>query len=92
MTGPGQDEEESWVDDRPVFANAGEKVTCENGHEIATMSHTIHVGDIFNRDDFVNWKQREPAAGTMSQPCEICGKRWFDNEFPQKFHFAGGWR
>lgn len=72
------------------YAAKGEKVTCENGHEICTFSRDVSWGDFFTPGDLTDWKQKEPEIGDLDpQRCESCGKPWSD---AMRFHFADGWR
>jgi hypothetical protein len=78
--------------DLPVYAHAGEVVTCENGHEICTFKETVMVGQIQELDRQIgDFRQERPKVGDMLPLyCTICGARWAGAW--GTFHFKGGWR
>jgi hypothetical protein len=44
-----------------VYALAGERVTCENGHHICTFAQTVYIGDMQYPDtQFTDWQQSYP--------------------------------
>lgn len=84
----------------PVYAFAGETVTCENGHPICDFAVTVYRGQIQNvKTQLANWRQEEPALGAYPIPgCSICGaaftngtlyhigEYWRDQETPRKLY------
>lgn len=72
-----------------VYAFKGERITCENGHHICTVAHTINKGQAQRDDDFEDWQQPEPAMDTFPK-CDKCGGKFFAGS--GIFHFVGGWR
>lgn len=75
----------------PLYACAGERVTCENGHYICTVARDIVMGAFAQRGEFMDWCfGGEPEIGKPPPPCQ-CGAPWWQPG--QKFHFDnGGWR
>jgi hypothetical protein len=76
------------------YAFEGEKVTCENGHEICTIGRDIIIGQMQDVSrDYKDWKQTPAVAGSNynSLACEQCGAKWIISG--PILHFAeGGWR
>ncbi len=72
-----------------LYAKAGERVTCENGHTICLVGRDLQWGGYYQEGDFIDWLQPEPAVGTMPEPCKRCGAAWWRG---QCYHFADGWR
>lgn len=72
------------TDTRPtgVYAMKGERITCENGHHIATLAEDMpfyHIGP----PPLEDWQQREPPQiGELYPRCEICGGPFFDGTIP----------
>ena len=76
---------------RPVFASAGETVTCENGHPICEFVETVHYGQMQNLPaQLGNWRQEPPKLGSFDIKCEKCGAKFAAGN--GHFHFANGWR
>lgn len=76
-----------------LYADKGEWVRCENGHQICKAARVIHFGDLQNpQEDWTDWQQPEPAIGTLAKniKCSVCGARWYSDH--GLFHFADGWR
>lgn len=76
-----------------IYAKKGERITCENGHEICTFSREVLYGDEQNvAVDLTNWKQAEPQKGDPCESirCEICRAEWIRNGF--NYHIEGEWR
>ena len=71
------------------YARRGEIVTCENGHPIVTMMRDVKLGEQFDPDAFVNWRQ-VPDWSVKAPVCDRCGTPFWmpDNVF----HFDDGWR
>lgn len=76
----------------PVYAQAGETITCEQGHPICSVVETVYVGQIQDLDrQFGDWRQKPPPKGSMLPVrCMSCGARWC--ETAGIFHFKDGWR
>lgn len=72
-----------------LYASCGDHVTCENGHLICEFVRDVYVGEMFDPHALGNWQQREPAIGTLIQPCEACNARWYKGTY---FHLEDGWR
>lgn len=74
---------------RPILAEAGDTLTCPNGHAVADIVQDIRVGDRTMPELFANWRGREgwtpsigdPAAGIQPDPlpmCPVCdGNPWW---------------
>lgn len=77
------------------WAKFGEKVTCENGHEVATVTETIWKRDGLPNTKLGFWKQPIPA-GTDRVPeikCTICERPWVRGSLGKRqLHFPDGWR
>jgi len=77
--------------DLPVYASAGETVTCENGHPICTFVSNVCVGAIFRASDLGHWRQEEPKVGQRPIPrCAACGARFA--LAGNIFHIGDFWR
>lgn len=80
-----------------LYAKAGEIVTCENGHEIATVRQDIFRYTRAKRDQF-SWREgAEPELCTpySANVCPHCGGRYIAVNAVKGtvMHFAeGGWR
>jgi hypothetical protein len=79
-----------------VWAEAGELITCVNGHIICRMARTIHVGDARQSDHFTDWTQPEPKRSdhVADLKCKRCRGVWIRGN-PRDgyaFHFSDGWR
>lgn len=74
-----------------VYANAGEKVTCENGHPICEFVKTVHVGEMQALEHQLgNWQQPVPDGGALPIPgCAACGAAFTDGML---FHINQAWR
>jgi hypothetical protein len=55
-----------------LIMRAGETMTCESGHRIATAKKDISTGETCDPDQF-DWHVAEPASGDDVTPCPICG-------------------
>ncbi len=75
----------------PVYAEAGETVTCENGHVICNFMRSVPIGQIQDLPrDLGNWQQTPPVLGQVETPrCAKCGGEFYRSGV---FHFADGWR
>jgi hypothetical protein len=60
-----------------VYALAGERVTCENGHHICTFAQTVYIGDMQYPDtQFTDWQQSVPIHA--SHPvCAKCNAKFY---------------
>ena len=75
---------------RPIYARAGEAVTCENGHTICTFSRDAGCGEAFRQENFLcGWTQPEPRAGVVNVGCRLCGAPFYRG---LALHFADGYR
>lgn len=74
-----------------VYARAGERVTCENGHHIFTFCRTVRMGeDVDPPKNMEDWQIPVPPIGAVDPPCH-CGAQWAACD--GRFHFErGGWR
>lgn len=79
---------------------AGMKLTCENGHHIATVGVDMGSGDKIRIDHFTDWQIPTPGSGTDVQPCPVCGANYITPRLAEarftkhlmKGHFEGyGW-
>ena len=59
-----------------AMIRAGMKLTCENGHEIATAAVDMDKGDQVRVNRFTDWKIPVPENGEAIKPCPICGARY----------------
>ena len=77
--------------DLPVYAHAGETVTCENDHPICDFVETVHAGQMQRLETQLgNWRQVKPTIGQIPIPgCAICGKPFTDGTI---FHIGDAWR
>lgn len=65
---------------RPILAEAGDTLTCPNGHAVAEIVKDIRLGDRTPPELFANWRGREgwtphlgdPAAGIQADPLPMC--------------------
>ncbi len=75
----------------PVYARAGEWVTCEKGHTVCAFAETVHVGQMQDVGrHFTYWCQEPPMLGQLPIPgCQICGAAWTNG---MSYHFDDGWR
>ena len=77
--------------DLPVYAKAGEVVTCENGHVICQFVETVCRGATQNLPKQLgHWRQKEPKVGGPIPVCAKCGA-WFYLS-PGLFHIGKSWR
>ena len=76
------------------YAKAGEIVTCETGHEICEVAKTLHVGDLIQAEQFINWRDREAPEprDPIDAYCKTCGERYIRGVGGYQLHFADGWR
>lgn len=76
-------------DGASVYANKGERITCENGHHIATFAHDVMRYNRTSVDDLKNWSQLPPASGAPSESllCDKCGGRW--QSYYHRFYING---
>ena len=70
---------------REIAARAGDKVTCQNGHEIATVLRDIAWDDIHYGRKLGRWTGNAlvPAKVGMDAAkciCTACGERWYQPE------------
>lgn len=74
-----------------TYAEAGETVTCENGHPICNFMRPVAIGQMQDlARDLGNWRQTAPIVGQAEQPrCAKCGAEFYRSGI---FHFADGWR
>ena len=79
------------VEASPIYAEAGETVTCENGHPICEFMRTVRYGEMQNVEiNLGNWKQTSPSAGTYPIPvCAKCGSPFTDGS---RYHVGLFWR
>lgn len=77
------------------FAEAGEIVTCENGHEICAVAVPLHRETALSTAHFTDWKIPEPKKGSAIEPCPQCGGAYI-TEGPNfgglSLHVSGEWR
>ena len=76
------------------FVAAGEMVTCENGHEIATVARGLSSADPMSVEDF-DWKIAAPYRGDAISGCPICGAPYVRervNAGVCQLHIGGEWR
>lgn len=80
----------------PVYALAGERVTCTRGHYICTVATGIRKGDFQKPEDFTDWCFGEaPPPGLLTPPPCECGAIWWRWRSYENFQFhfeTGGWR
>ena len=78
--------------DLPVYAKAGEVVTCENGHPICEFVVDVISGATQNLPKQLgNWRQKVPTVGQMPIPrCAVCGARFAIAG--GIFHIGSEWR
>jgi len=75
---------------RPIYATAGEQVTCEHGHVICDFRRDGLCGEPFDPSRLLgNWRQPEPASGDANVVCAICQTPFYDG---LALHFADGYR
>ena len=77
--------------DFPIYAHAGETVTCENGHPICDFARDVYRGMMQDPPrDFTNWRQVVPVVGERLIPmCAVCGAS-FTNGLV--YHVGDAWR
>lgn len=77
-----------------LWAKKGERITCADGHIIATVARDIPLGDMPKGDEWEGWTQHEPLKGTMGpHVCVQCGAPWFTSGAGHPpYHFEDGWR
>jgi hypothetical protein len=77
--------------DIPTYAEAGEVVTCENGHPICEFIETVAWGQIQDVErQLGRWHQEKPEVGQLPLPvCAICSASFTDG---MRYHFGDGWR
>jgi hypothetical protein len=89
-----------------IYAKKGEKVTCENGHHICTVSCDIITGVYQKAGDLMEWTQPKPKINGKIPKCKQCkGEFYVNNIFPYNpdqsspkyqpgihLHFENGWR
>lgn len=76
------------------FAEAGEIVTCENGHEICTVLADLHRGQKVQAEMFGDWQegQIKGEAGNAIATCH-CGALFVKQQGTGfALHFPDGWR
>ena len=76
-----------------IIARAGEKVTCENGHEICTFAEDFNRDSVFGVRLFTDWKIERPEPSSPIENCPTCGAQYvrFTDRGPQ-INIAGEWR
>jgi hypothetical protein len=79
-----------------TYAQAGEEVTCTNGHVICVVRKEISIAAKVRPEYFQHWTQPSPAIGERAADCACvkCGALWFQGTgISTRLHFAkGGWR
>lgn len=81
-----------------VFAKAGDKVTCPNGHPICTVAADLLKGEIVKSSLFKDWTfDLDLSSGAKVPPCPTCGEIFMghpDKAFPVrgKVFVNGEWR
>lgn len=75
----------------PIYANAGETVTCENGHPICDFVQETRTGETQDLENQLgNWRQAAPRRGDHPIPgCAICGAPFYNGLI---FHIGDKWR
>jgi hypothetical protein len=72
----------------PVL-HQGDVVTCENGHEVCTVTADIFVETLNWGTHFGDWKQKEPTVGDrLPLWCAVCGAPYM----AQTIERHGDWR
>ena len=92
MRGISKDAIETVEIDLPIYAKAGEFVTCENGHPICEFLVDVVSGATQDLPrQLGNWHQEEPKVGQAPIPrCAVCGARF---AIPVGiFHIGATWR
>lgn len=75
---------------KPIYARKGERVTCEEGHVIATFSRDTVSGEAFRQSTFLcEWTQPEPRPGDADIVCAVCGAPFYQGLM---LHVEDGWR
>lgn len=80
-----------------IYARKGERVTCTEGHHIATFRRDVFVNDIITAD-MLEWAVgiSPRQDGDRLGACDICGGYWNASDLKEsptgKLHFADGWR
>lgn len=78
-----------------VYAKAGERVTCKNGHDVCEFTETVMVGDKMDLHSQLKFLdgQRRPQRGDHLRDCKChCGASYMHRYKSGVFHFADGWR
>lgn len=78
-----------------LYAHAGEHITCERGHVIATVARDVVVGAVFTADMVKDWHHKFSGLPGMSlKPCPECGASWVKAQrgHPGLLHIETGWR
>jgi hypothetical protein len=77
----------------PLYAKAGETVTCTKGHEICDLRRDIHVGDPIQTGQFTNWRnQNPPEPHSEIMPCPTCGEPYIKGPLAMQLHIENEWR
>ena len=75
-----------------LYAQNGEQITCENGHEICSAAKDIHLGTTVSVESFQDWKIEAPKVGdAIDGRCPICGAYWM-NKTGWELHVGNEWR
>jgi hypothetical protein len=69
---------------RRVFLRRGERITCGNGHTIATVTRDIldDPRPPLDMGWFIGWTIPVPRPDKPPDPCPLCGERWLRNVHP----------
>jgi hypothetical protein len=76
-----------------VFANRGERVTCDRGHIICTVAEPLQGMTPMTANLFTNWQQ-DHRYNAPIRPCQVCGAPWLRSVAPGGFQIRleTGWR
>lgn len=81
---------------KELYATAGEKVTCTNGHLIGIVTRDIFYDDVFTGDMLRDWQAGiDHSHLAVLGNCRICGAAWngSDDATAERciLHFENGW-
>jgi len=76
-----------------LLVKVGTVMTCENGHEIATVRRDIYSQTYVMPDDFEwNGEVSRPSTSTKIEGCPACGSAYIRvGPLGQSLHTADGW-